>query len=105
MSPNERVTWSVSAEADLIKIWRYFARVASEQIADRLIIEIADASNRLEQNPLMGRARNEFGDDARSILVQPYTIFYRTQSGQIQIIRVLHERQDTVAINDHRPAL
>jgi plasmid stabilization system protein ParE len=34
----------------------------------------------------------------RSALARPYTIFYRVQTDEVEIVRVLHERRDFPAI-------
>ena len=52
----------------------------------------------LLQHPETGKARPELSSDVRSISVASHTIFYRIQREQLQIIRVLHGRQD---INRH----
>ena len=88
------VVWSPPAERDLENAWRYFSRVASPEIADRLVREIASTSARLELDQFIGRSRDEFGAGIRSIPVHPYTIFYRIRDGKAEVIRVLHERQD-----------
>ena len=44
---SRRVVWSPKARQDLRQIWRYFARVASPDIADKLLREIRDATERL----------------------------------------------------------
>jgi plasmid stabilization system protein ParE len=52
MGDRLHLVWSPAAKEDLIKIWRYFARVASPEIADSLLREIDRASERLTNNPL-----------------------------------------------------
>ncbi len=48
----------------------------------------------LLQNPLAGRARAELGKDLRSFPVGNYIIFYLPLSDGIEVVRVLHGRQD-----------
>jgi toxin ParE1/3/4 len=56
--------------------------------------EIDEAGRRLSDEALMWRARDEIMPGLRSVLVHPYTIFYRVRRGSVEIARVLHERRD-----------
>jgi toxin ParE1/3/4 len=93
-----RLIWSPAAKEDLIKIWRYFARVASPEIADSLLREIDFASERLKNNPRQWRLRMDImpglKGGLRSVLVHPYTIFYQLAEDDIRIVRVLRERRN-----------
>jgi len=44
---NSRVIWAPAAKRDLRDIWRYFVRVASPEVADRLLRDIRQASLRV----------------------------------------------------------
>ena len=48
--------------------------------------------------PLSHRARDEIMPGLRSLLVHPYTIFYRMTGGGVEVVRVLHERRNFAAI-------
>ncbi len=89
-----KVLWAPRAEQDLRDVWRYYARVASPDIADRLLREIEEAGERLGEQALMWRARDEVMPGLRSVLVHPYTVFYRVTDGSVEIVRVLHERRN-----------
>ncbi len=98
MEGRKPLVWSPAAAQDLLDIWRYFARVAAPEVADTLLREIENAAGRLSENPLLGRLRLDittglFGD-VRSVRAHPYSLFYRLSDRAIQIVRVLHERQD-----------
>ena len=86
--------WSPLARQDLREIWRYYARIASPEIADSIVRDIAGGAERLTGNPLPGRTRNELCQGLRSLLVHPHTLFYRLRDDEAQIVRVLHERRD-----------
>lgn len=94
MAVARRVIWAPAARRDLVGIWKYLAGVASEQVADSLLRKIADAVDRLIDHPYAGRPRNEIGSGLRSVLVQPHLIVYRVANATIEIVRILHERQD-----------
>jgi len=93
-----RVIWSPAAKEDLIKIGRYFARVASPEIAESVLREIDRAADRLIDHPRQWRLRMDImpglKGGLRSVLVHPYTIFYQMAEDDIRIVRVLHERRD-----------
>ena len=95
---NSRVSWAPAAKKDLRDIWRYFVRVASSEVADRLLRDILRASERVGQRPLAWRVRDEVMPGLRSILVHPYVLFYRVKAGTVEIVRVLHERRNFAAI-------
>src|SRR5205085_7979595 len=98
MADPRRVVWAPRARADLIEIWRYFARVGSMEVADALLFDIERTAKRLLQYPLSGRARGEFAPGLRSVLVHPHAIFYRISEQGIEIARVLHQRRDLTVI-------
>jgi plasmid stabilization system protein ParE len=58
-------------------MWDYYERVASVEIADRLLREIDRTATRLADDALMWKAGDEVLPGLRSVLVHPYTIFYR----------------------------
>jgi toxin ParE1/3/4 len=93
-----QVVWAPRAKRDLQDVWRYYERIASPEIADKLLREINEAGERLADQALMWRARDEVLPGLRSVLVHPYTIFYRVKNGVVEIARVVHERRDFTAV-------
>jgi len=81
----------------LRNIWRYFARVASPEIADKLLREIDQAGEQLGERPLLWRTRDEVMPELRSVSVHPHTVFYRVTNTSVEIGRVLHERRNFAA--------
>jgi toxin ParE1/3/4 len=98
MPAARRVIWSPRAKRDLGEIWRYYQRIASPELADDLLREIARTGAQLSERALMWRARNEISPGLRSVRVRPYAIFYRIAGETIEIARVLHERRDFPAL-------
>lgn len=94
---SRRVVWSPRSKRDLFEVWQYYERVASVEIADKLR-EINKAGQRLADRALMWRTRDEVMPGLRSVLVHPYTVFYRVKNGTVEIVRVLHERRDFGAL-------
>ena len=89
-----RLSWAPRARQDLRDIYRYFAHLASPDVADQLLRDIARAAERLRSRPLLGRPRDEILSGLRSVRVHPYAIFYRIVAGRVQVVRVLHERRN-----------
>ena len=93
----KRIVWAPKAREDLLNVWRYFARVASPDIADKLLRDIRLVADRLGERPLLGRAREEVMPGLRSVRAHPYAVFYRAKNGSVEIVRVLHERRNLSA--------
>jgi toxin ParE1/3/4 len=89
-----RIVWAPKSKQDLLNVWRYFAHVASPEIADKLLHEIRLAAERLGERPLLGRPREEVLPGLRSVRVHPYAVFYRVTDASVEVVRVLHERRN-----------
>ena len=81
------------ADLDLDSIWSFIA-ADNTKAADAVIDRITDAFDLLLVTPLAGRARPEFGDNLRSIVVGNYIVFYAVLPGSIDIVRVISARRD-----------
>jgi plasmid stabilization system protein ParE len=68
---HRRVIWAPKAKQDLRRVWRHYARVASLDIADQIVKEIANVGARLSDQALMWRARDEVAPGLRSVLSHP----------------------------------
>jgi toxin ParE1/3/4 len=97
-SPRSSILWSPEAEEDLIDIWGYLAREATEEIADRQLNAIENACSTLEAWPLCGRPRDSLLPGMRSVPVHPYVIFYRARNETVEIVRVVDGRRDIDAL-------
>src|SRR6185437_6843672 len=87
---------SPQTEIDLTSIWDFIAR-DNVRAADSLLVRIEAAFNMLAANPLAGRARDDLAPAIRSFPVGNYIIFYLPRSDGIEVVRVLHGRQDIVS--------
>lgn len=88
-----RINRRKSANADVETIWTWIATKnikAAEELLDRFetILEM------LVRNPHAGRPRPDLGHNLRSFAVESYIIFYISHSGGIDVVRVMHGRQD-----------
>jgi len=86
--------WSPEARTDLFAIWSYYHEEADEHTADKIFRAIVEKSQMLERHPFGGRPRDELRAGLRSLLSDPYVIFYRIHSDGAEIVRVLHGRMD-----------
>jgi len=89
-----RLAWSRRARLDLSEIWLYLSEQASDEIADAQISKIHSACQVLERSPLRGRPRDELRRGLRSVLAQPYIVFYSVTDTMVEIARVLHGRRN-----------
>jgi len=99
-APKHRLVWSPEAEQDLLSIWSYGANEWSPDVADEHERILWRACERLLDNPELGRSRNELIAGLRSILVDPHTVFYQVSKHTIEIVRVVHQREDIESIFD-----
>lgn len=81
------------ADVDLDSIWDFIAS-DSTRAADKQIGRIGDTFEMLVANPLAGRERRELRAGLRSFPVGNYVIFYIPLPDGVEIIRVMHGRQD-----------
>jgi toxin ParE1/3/4 len=90
----DRLTWSADAEDDMLSVWRYGADEWSPAAADDHLREINSSCERLLATSELGKARDELLAGVRSILVRPHVVFYRVSANAIEILRILHQRED-----------
>jgi plasmid stabilization system protein ParE len=88
------VHWSVTATEHLAAIARYIGRtspVYAERMVDRLLARTAQ----LKEFPESGRHVAEVSDEhVRELLEGPYRIIYLVQAARIDVLAVVHGRQD-----------
>jgi toxin ParE1/3/4 len=94
-APRYAVIWSSDAEDDLVEIWQYLVSEASPRVAISELRDIARACDRLERST--DDLATSFSPGMRSILAQPYVVFYRVAGRTVEIVRVLHGRRDIEA--------
>jgi toxin ParE1/3/4 len=74
-------------------IWAYIA-ADNGKAAEELLDRFGKVFEMLVQNPQAGRPRPDLGQNVRSFAVANYIILYIPQSAGIDIVRVVHGRQD-----------
>ena len=86
--------WSPSALADLQEIWDFYAEQADVDVADRMLDHIHSRTADLLEFPELGAPVSELGMGRRRLVLAPHVVFYVLDGDAIQILRVLHGRQD-----------
>jgi toxin ParE1/3/4 len=89
-----RITRSPEADDDLVSIWLYGANEWSPERADEYLFEIESICDRLLDDLELGRPRDELIVGVRSIVIRSHVVFYRESKSEIEIVRVLHQRED-----------
>ena len=89
-----RISRSPEADDDLVSMWLYGANEWSPEQADKHLFEIESTCDRLVDDPGLGRTRDELVVGLRSIAIWPHVVFYRESKSEIEIVRVLHQRED-----------
>ena len=82
-----------SPRGDLADIWVEIARDHIEN-ADRFLKAIRERLQVLAEQPLIGRERPEFGQDARSVPHGDYLVIYRPTAAGVGVARIARGRRD-----------
>ena len=88
-----RINRRKQANADVETIWAWIA-AKNIKAADDLLNRFETIFEMLVRNPNAGRPRPDLGENVRSFAVDNYIVFYIPRSGVIDIVRVMHGRQD-----------
>ena len=89
----KRALKSPQTEIDLTAIWDYIA-ADNPRAADTLLVRIEATFNMLAETPFAGRNRSELRAELRSLPVGNYLIFYVPTPDGVDVVRVMHGRQD-----------
>jgi toxin ParE1/3/4 len=88
-----KLVLSQRVKEDLLETWEYIAE-HDEVAADRYIDHLRERALELLDFPELGRLRHEIAPDLPSLLARNHLLFYRIQSNEIQILRILHGSRD-----------
>lgn len=98
-----RYTLSPQAARDLVSIWRYLKKEASEEAADRVESAICSKFTYLAEFPNSGHWRRDLTSaEVRFFSVYSYLIVYRPETEPLQIVAILHARRDVAKILPRR---
>jgi toxin ParE1/3/4 len=92
--------WTIrpKAELDLSDIWLSGVEIWGVERADRYMKGLFAAFDVLADFPEMARERGEFSPPVRMHSNGSHLILYVVQNDVVEIIRVLHPRQDFIAL-------
>lgn len=82
------------ARDDLKAIYQFSVARWGQARADKYLEQMKESFHLLLEQPMLGHERSELLTAIRSLPVESHTIFYRIANHQINIIRILHCRQD-----------
>ncbi len=89
MPRRRRITFAVSAVADLAEIRRSYAERHVPHVGDDLLRELVAQVERLADFPESGRVVPEFGlTQLREIVHPPFRIVYRLDADRVRVVRV-----------------
>ncbi|MEW6298497.1 MAG: type II toxin-antitoxin system RelE/ParE family toxin [Thermodesulfobacteriota bacterium] len=91
-----RVVWTRAAIRDLLQIRRY-VEGDNPPAASRVAVQILKSVNRLAVHPQVGWIGPLSGIRELIISKTPYVIRYRVQAETIELLRVIHSRQQRPA--------
>ena len=92
--PAHQLVIAPAAKADLKDIYQYGLRQWGQAQSDSYLENLKDHFWSLTEQPLMGVERPELLPGVRSLPIESHTLFYRVNTDTVEIIRVLHGRQD-----------
>jgi len=86
-----RITWAPEARRQIHEIWHYIA-LDDPQAADRMVIRLVRAVEKLAHFPHLGRPGRE---RSRELVVSgtPFIVVYRVEAEEIRIGTVVHGAQ------------
>lgn len=92
--PAHQLVIAPAAKADLKEIYQYGLRQWGQAQSDSYLENLNGHFWSLTEQQLMGVERPELLPSIRSLPIESHTLFYRVTTNTVEIIRVLHGRQD-----------
>ena len=92
--PAHQLVIAPAAKIDLKEIYQYGLRQWGKTQSKNYLESIKGQFWALTEQPLIGIDRSELLPNARSLSLESHTLFYRVTPNTVEIIRVLHGRQD-----------
>ena len=92
--PAHQLVIAPAAKTDLKDIYQYGLRQWGQNQSESYLEYIKEQFWTLTEQPLIGVDRSELLPGARSLPIESHTLFYRVTPDTLEIIRVLHDRQD-----------
>jgi addiction module RelE/StbE family toxin len=90
----DEIVWTEEALSDLEAIGTYFEQT-SPSYAPVIVRRLYRAVDQLADHPRIGRIVPEVGHESlRERIVENYRIIYQLREGRIEVITIVHGRQD-----------
>lgn len=89
-----RLFLTPAARGDITDIYEYGCGHWGELRASTYRADITQALWRLKWSPGIGKCRDEYAAGLRSLRVHEHLVYYRIMHGTVEILRILHSRQD-----------
>lgn len=87
--PKITILFAESAVADLEELKSWYSEQGVPDVGDRLVTEIFERIEALQDHPDMGRVVPEFGQPfLRELIHTPFRIVYRREPKKVRVIRV-----------------
>ncbi len=94
----KEIIFAPDALHDLSSIASYSKTRWGEQRTKRYLQAIQQKISELSQNPEMGTPRENLFENIRSLMVNSHIIYYRLNQKSLEIVRILHGRQDPLQL-------
>jgi toxin ParE1/3/4 len=92
--PTLKLFIAPAAKSDLKEIYQYGLRQWGQAQSNSYLEKLKECFWSLRKQPLIGVERTDILSRVRSLPVESHTLFYRGTEDRIEVIRVLHGRQD-----------
>lgn len=92
--PSHQLVIAPTAKTDLKDIYQYGLRQWGQTLSESYLENVKEQLWMLTEQPKIGIERSELLLGIRSLPIESHTLFYRVTSDTVEIIRVLHSRQD-----------
>ncbi len=89
-----RLKIALPAKAEIIGIWDYTAAKHGPAAADAYVTDLDTVMLRLLDYPLLGDDCSDIRQGYRRIRARDHVIYYLPHDGGIEVMRLLHPRQD-----------
>jgi len=89
-----RVRFTEDARLDLIEIDAFGAERFGDEVAEAYQRGIDDVVTQLEDFPLLGEARPDYGLEIRCMVHKSHRILYQINGDLVVIARILHHSRD-----------
>lgn len=92
--PTHQLVIVPAAHTDLKNIYQYGRQQWGQSQSESYLDNIKEHLWTLTEQPLIGVDRSELLSRVRSLPIESHILFYRVTPDTVEIIRVLHSRQD-----------